>query len=841
MKRRPTATAPLSLAALTEQGRRLMARGAWREAAEVYKKLLKQDPTGGWEPHLSSAYEHRAAEMAGKSQHKEALVLLDNADRLWTTPRYTPLRLTCLVAVGRAPQAVAYYLQAESTLQATAPALFPILQASMAVLLLTTPEAASALPGDSPWHHALTVARQALTAFCQPDQPDLESHLRNISIRSPFKPLRTILKALMVVRTEPEKAQSWVAAIPDTSPWSGLARLVGLCSMPVPELLHRADAFSPQAVAMAVAWHGIDPKHWQMARTLLTAPPQRALPLLLDPNLSERVPIPLLRRAAFLLTVAEPAMLAPFERRFAPLESLEKKRWQALVETRSPHTSVSHKIRSWQNYLRALSTTPETPDHPIRIALVHRLLAHLIGESDADDPKISMHLEESLIHDPENRASHAALLSCHQEEMNDKAYRQVLDRALHHFPDDGIFLYDAVRLALRNQTFKKAARLAKRLLTQDPLHAEVRRDLVGACLAQARKQVKTGRLDLATKELAEAATWERPDDRDGKVLINQAFLSWLANETATGNALLEAGKQEAGGGVPAALRATMEGVCMDLPARLLTPLKTTLTATARSTPTREAILSLVRVAHDYVKERELRQLLANLSKFWIQASSLFSIDEHRAICHLLAEVGVYAVLAHYATQGEKKWRGHKNHYIFSYYQLLAKYKGPQPDISERDYDRLEHLLTEAEKNGERELVSALIDWLEEREDEDAWEDEWEDEAFMPPFMSGGEPSQEEVKGMLGAMLTMSAQMFIEESRRPPSRSEVKAFLLALLEDAPIPMIGIASLKGEIAPLIEQVLDTLFPHAPGRTQPNTPAKKRGRGYGPNRQLTLDFDD
>ncbi|MBF0399216.1 MAG: hypothetical protein HQL90_00440 [Magnetococcales bacterium] len=835
MKRRTATPAVVPVITLTEQGNRCMQSGQWREAVETYKQLLKQDPTGGWEPLLSEAYEKRAGELAGKAMFKEAIILLDNSDRLWSTPRCTLLRLNCLVALGRYAQAVAFFLQAEACLQNAYPSQFPVLQEYVAALLLMEADVASSVvPTDSPWHRQLMMARQALAAFCHPAQTDLEHHLRNIAVRSPFKPLRLILKALTVAREQPDKAREWMAAIPSASPWSMLADLVPLCAMDVTELLRRADTLSQHAVAVVVAWRGIDPEQWRAVRNLLSAPPARVLSALLNHTWS--IPELSLRRTAFLLLVEDSGSLPLFERRFGPLDELEKRRLTALSKGHTSHR-VADAVRCWQLFLNQLKSTPELPDHAMRVAVTHRFLAVLIGQMDDEDPRGLFHLEQSLIYDPGDRDSHRALLVFHKELADGKEHRRVLERALRQFPDDAEFLYESVQEALQNRAFKKASRMAKRLLTLDPLHAGVRREFIGACLAQARKQVKGGRIDLATKELSEAATWERADERDGVVRINQALLACLTERTVEANSLLEEGKQEAGGGVAACLRVVMEAVRMGLSAQQLTPFTDSLTVSARATPTRESLLTLVRVARDYVGERGLQQLLANLSGFWMRAASLdYTNEEQRTICHFLAKTGVYNILTRYAARGEKKWR---DQYVFVYYRLLAKYEGHSSDLAPQDWERLRTLLAQAEAHQDHELVADLEDWLNEEDGFDFDEDEFPD--FMPPFIPRpGRVTGEERGQMLVQMLTGLARMLMETQPRPLSRDEVRELLQHFLEGAPFPREDKKTLATQGGAIMEQVLDNLFSSSTGRATGRSSTRKRGRGGG-HQQLEFDFGE
>lgn len=834
MKRRPSPSAASSGVKpetdLAGQVRRLMSGGRWREAVETCKQLIKQDPTGGWESSLAWSYEGRAGELAGKGMFKEAIILLDNAERLVAKIDTLPLRLNCLVAIGRIEQAVLLYLREEERLMASMPDLFPVTQEYVAVLLLTKPVLEASLPVESPWRSQLTAARQALFAVSSP-HAELERLLSRISLRSPFKPLRLILKALVLVRDQPDKALQLVSIVPDTSPWSALRRLVSLCAMDWEVLLRRIGEFGNQELEVVCTWRGISSESWRRVRELLAAPASRLLSALLDPAARWPVPEQQIRRLAWLSLVEAPGSLPQFERRFGVLDPAEKSRLSALSRERiRPHEGIS----AWNGYLRQLMTLPESSDRNLRVAMTHRYLAALIGRQDDEDPTIESHLEQSLVFDPGHRKSHQALIAWHQGREDDQAGRRVLDRALRSFPGDADFLHEAVRQSLKNQTFKKASRLAKRLLAIDPLHAGIRQELVGACLAQARKQVRSGRNDLAEKELAEAASWQRPEDRDGLVSINQAFLAWLSQRQVEGDLLLEQGVSEAGGGVAACLQAQLEGGRMGLPSRWLARLMaTTQTAGASLPVTREAVLALARVGRDYGNEESLGKLLANLSGFWMKASRLdFSPEEMRFCCQVLAQARVYAVLDHYAALGEKRWQEHA---VFVYYRLLAKYRGPKENLSRIDRHRLEKVLKQAREQSDRELEGALEDWL--------WDEDPFDGDFLP-MVSGlpGDPRQ-----VLVAMLTALAGEFLEAHRHQASRAMAKGFLQDIINTNQFPS-EFKRMMGKREELIEEVLDHLFPlenRQPTPTRGSRPAGNRPQPTpdpaGRCRQLQFDWED
>lgn len=836
MKRRivqPTSTPSLqnrSTADLIVQARQWVENGRWREAINVYKQLIKQDPGGGWTTPLAKAYEKRAEELAGKGMFKESLILLDNAQRLTNRPSSLSLRLTCLLAAGRPEQVVAFFVREETGLQAARPEIHAPLQEYVAVALLTTPELKRELPADSHWHGHLEAARHALNALAA-SSAELEPLLGRISLKSPFKPLRLILKALSSVHEQQDRAMQLVAAIPVTSPWAALSRLVSWCVMDWESLLRRLPELSPLEMESVCAWRGIQPTTWRRARELLTASPDKLLVPLTDPAQRWPVPDPALRRLAWLSLVMAPAGVTRFEHRFGPLDESEKLRLSALARN---HAHPRERLSAWQRYLRGLKSLPESAERNRRMAMTYRFLAGLTAQEDEEDPSVADLLEQSIELDPGLRTTHLALLVWHRRNEDDKCCRQVLDRALDHFPNDADFLYEAVRMSLKNQTFKKASRLAKRLLSIDPLHAGVRQDLIGACLAQARKQVRGGRTDLAEKELAEAVNWQKPEDRNGLITLNQAFLAWLTQRQEEGNALLEQGIGEAGGGVSACLRAHLEGMRMGLPSQWLTRLLSTTQKSAATAPiSRETILAVVRVAHEYLEEERLGKLLMDLSGLLTKGCNLnYSVEEMRSICLLLAKTRMFAMLDRYATRAGKSWR---DQVVFVYYRLLAKYRGPKAEISSADRRQLERALDQAEEQNDRELVTALNDWL--------FEDDPYDDDEMCDF--GGMPDLPRLpkqavgpKEMLTMMLLAVASEFMLEHDNQATRAMARQQLLDFMK-AQRPPADVLHVLTEPGGVLDEVLNQIFSPTNGVPFGSCSGNRR-RAPTSRRQLVLDLD-
>ena len=834
MRRKKRSSQPpvsVSIPQLTEQGKHQLERKRWRDAIRIYKLLLKRDPEGGWGAQLSQAYLGRAQELMATGMIKETLIILDNADRLTSTPHSLPLRLTCLVALNSAAKAVTLYMGKEAYIAENHADVLPWLREYMAGLLLAQPNLEPLLAEDSPWRSQLQVAREALTTYCRSPGAEVEPLLGRISLRSPFRPLRLILKAMLLVREQPDKAQKLISTIASTSPWAGMAQFVTLCAINGEKLLQQADELPPKTLRMALDWHGVNLKAWQHIQTIRNASANRQLTLLLDPKVTGSISEPLLQRAAFLLLVQSPRLQAAYEKRFGILSTAEKSRLNALVlMEKDPYSST----RIWRTYLGHLKKQPKDTNRDLRIALTCQYIAALILSEDrggAEKSAINL-LEESLTYDMENRKTHQALVAWSKSQNNAKVKRQILERAQKQFPEDADFLHEAVLQALANKTFKKASRLAKRLLVIDPLHGGIRRELIGACLSQARKQVQTKRFDLASKELAEAATWERSDEKEGIVTINQAFLCWLDPQQteAQGAALLATGMEEAGGDLSARLRAVMEGVRLSLPAELLTPLEQELITYGNQPITNKGVLAVVRVADEYASEKALPAQITSLSKTWKKAKTLtFSHEEWRTICRLFVKTKAYSLLNQYARFGEKKWRKQP---VFAYYRLVAKYRDQDRDLSEDDFDLLDDLLDQARQLKDHLLTKAIEEWLSS-------EDEFDD--FLDPFSSNfGMESNLPEQEMVVMMGVFATKMYLQTEQLPFNPEEARKFLLDFVARAPA---DIKPLIPDRQAYIREVLDHLFPSSNKK-----PPSKPGSGKGNQRhdydldsdQYMFDFD-
>jgi hypothetical protein len=114
--------------------------------------------------------------------------------------------------------------------------------------------------------------------------------------------------------------------------------------------------------------------------------------------------------------------------------------------------------------------------------------------------------------------------------------------------------------------------------------------------------MRQGRADLAARELDEAARVERRDSPDGALKIARGFVTIRAGETENGWSQVRDGVLMLGKGVPAWLRAVVEGRAMGLTEKELQRAAKELTTAMSAAPTVGDIIAALAV----LNRREVR-------------------------------------------------------------------------------------------------------------------------------------------------------------------------------------------------------------------------------------------
>lgn len=118
-RRGPAPSAPIG--ALAARAADALRQERFKEAVELFKLAIRQDPRSEWKELLADAYRGRARALAGKRMFKEAAMVLENTFAPDGTVRDPLLYLRCLIREGQHQKAAAHavqYIGSESALPA---------------------------------------------------------------------------------------------------------------------------------------------------------------------------------------------------------------------------------------------------------------------------------------------------------------------------------------------------------------------------------------------------------------------------------------------------------------------------------------------------------------------------------------------------------------------------------------------------------------------------------------------------------------------------------------------------------------------------------------------------
>lgn len=671
----PATSAPADV--LAARGAEALAQEKFKEAVELFKQLVRQDPRPEWKDSLADAYCGRARAMAAKSMFKEAAMVLENTIAPDGTVRDSRLYLTCLLRDGQQSKAAAYALRCLGSDAAPAPDR-AALEDMAAALLLAVPELPALPQGasseSSRWRDLAAAARDALAAWIDGASAEaIEPHLNRISLRSAFRPIRLLLKGLTSLPVDEERVRQLLATIPPTSAFYPFRQAVEAAVFQAAALDAAGwERLTPAQQAFVAETRGLPAETAQfLARSAEAA---QAGPGALFNFLTRQPGLPQaeVRSACLNLLPQIPDRLPQFERQFGPLREPERLRVKALAaEARGDWAAAAW---SWQDVATALAGSPADRLARLSQAVVYRHLAHLAqvheeveGENPFENPVIS-YLERSYAADPDHIPAILELIGLYRAESRTKDWHRLADEAVQRFPEDSQILLQATESAAARKAYKKAAGFARRLLQINPINPGIRRQMIELQVAQARKQMRAKHPDLAAKELAAAAEWERPDAPSGQLRIARGLVGLQTGPREQAEAWVREGVALAGGGVAGWFRARLEGELMKLPGADLAWLRKELDAACATPPAKEAVMAIVAtLGQPEAREnkRTVTDLLAGV-RVWLEQGA--ALDWPEAEFHTLGEAfarfDAFQLLSDYARAASRRdptnptWRFH---------------------------------------------------------------------------------------------------------------------------------------------------------------------------------------
>jgi tetratricopeptide (TPR) repeat protein len=676
--------------------------GDFKQAIELFKRLVKQDARPEWRDALVDAYAGRARILAAKGMFEEAETALSKAAGPDGTVPDPLLYVQCLVKRGQLSKAAGLavkYIGNDKVPASAAPRL-----AELAAALWLAAPVPLAPPADpkseaGKWVEHAVAAQQSLAAWIEGKPPqEIDQLLSRIPLRSAFRALRLILKSLLTAVDDPARARQLLDGIPPESAFASfrLAIEAALPGAPAEPAAMPALPSKAQQV-FAVEIKGLPGTASQSLVQLAKA--ERSGPAALLSFLASEagtLPADDVRRACLNLLPQAPHRLRQFESTFGPLPEFDRNRVLALAAEAGNDWERAEQC--WtvaaQRIQPAAGTEMGLPEAGLAEAglaagVIYRHLARLAhehpeieGEGTSEFPEIE-YLALSLRADPDHLPAVLQLIGLYRTHGQDRDWHRLADDAAQRFPEESAVLLQAVDSAIARKAYKKAVGFARKLLTLDPINQAARQRMIELHISHARKQIRSKRTDLAWKELGEAAEWERPGAPSFLLHINQGLVGLELGQKPDAEARLRQGVELAGGGVAGWFRASLEHALMNAGKAGDALLREELTrAQQASAPTKEAIQSIVS-AMSGKEARESKKAAAGLIfqiRGWLLKGSglVWTAAEFHPVAEMFGRVNAYDVLGDYAKAAGKR---DPEDDTWIYYELVARRKGDPARLS----------------------------------------------------------------------------------------------------------------------------------------------------------------
>ena len=696
---------------LEQKAQSALASGRHKDASVIYKALLKEERRDVWLAGLASAYAARASELAGKGMFKEALVIWEQRAASCETPRLTTNYIFWSLQAGNVDAALKLYTDSQhagDTLLDRA-----LIAEYFAAFALTGEiRILELLPADDPVVRDHAVADALLMAFCNSDATALETSLKAIPYRSPYRDFRQIIKAWQLGEHTPGDLPAAVKRISRHSPFSGLANTLLELYSPErePGTAVRQEGMTSTLKAAVSGWSSKQLEFLKAAESLGPSPNAKALFNLLV-RFNQIFEEPVARAAALKLLIHYPQGKHGFNKHFGKLSPFEDAWFDAQISDLEgdPYLSDS----AWREVLEELEKLREPGVDRLREALVLRRLADQWLKYEREiypQPMVVSDLSNSLALDPDDVATHVKLIDLQRKSDDLKGARASVKEALERFPDNTHILIEAVQTAIAGNAFKKAASIAQQILKLDPINVKVQGILLDAHLAHGRKQIKTKKFDLARKELLEAASWARNPETEGRVKLISGLLEISASETVYGQGLLKEGVELSGGGLVGQYQLLVEAHKLGLQRQNW--LKIAALPKVNKYASRDHVMALIRaVGNTHGLEDDdiygmLLQFDAALGK---SVKDAYTLHEMELVCDTLQRYGLMRLLEKFARQAIEQWPEHS---VFVFHALYAKANGSVFRLSERDCERLDDAFDDARINGDSRTVHRIIEFME---------------------------------------------------------------------------------------------------------------------------------
>jgi len=758
--------------------RRFLENGRFREAIESYKSLLSGERRPEWVEGLAEAYAGHAGNLAEKGMVEEALVVWQNRSRICGKPVADGPWFEWVLRKKNGGRELVEQIGRMGRFSETDPGAAKNLAWP---LFFLSDDLFSAIRSPDPQIESCRLAREAWRHYGRGERERAEELAGKIPFRSPYAPVRLLLKALVHVPHSPGEAEGVLSRIPST-PLDPVVEAARIAILPRHRQLSALSGASGDAVRhLALDLLGYSREKADFVLALLR-PENRSPGALYQIVLRFRFlfpPASLTILVSRLLIHLGGSGLSEITRVLA--DQPEWIRQMTLARFFEEQGEARKAEDAWVSAATSLdrdsgATAAKEVGAIYRYLGLGMVLAKSGGPIPPLDEKRANWLKKSLNYEPFHRETLLRLVGWALKNGKKKDADALLREGLAAHPDDPELLRLRIRELLDRKDPEELSRTADRLFRSDPQNTESRKMALTGWHAAFRAHIGKGRFEKA-----------------GKILDRARGVGGASYDLAERTQELLLGILE-GKGHPGALESFLDDGKNRLAAHLSFDLEIRSAGLDRGAIFRKAKAS--RVAPDlsprdlldfspragdflllYDREAILEALSGVAPKAKKASVSGLSPAEAASVCEAFLGLGDGETAHSLARAALKNHRGAPR-LVFA--EIRASLLRSGETISPDQIRKLSMACDKAEKVGDQECVRKIEEWLDEQEallgedfldDEDDEEDLEAEDGIAALFGEGLEESlaPEVVERMVDAMLEeMNPEdVFGRGNSRPP--------------------------------------------------------------------------
>lgn len=757
-----------------------LTKGKYKEATNIYKKLLKIEQRQEWKEGLAQAYLLRAKNLADKGMYKEAVVLWENRASLCNDKELFEQYIHWLVEAGYHGRAFSLLTEANlppETLQ-------QLLTKFGIFLFEADSELMDIIPQDTPLLRHYTIIQQALTAYYQNNKSLCEEYINQIPFRSPYRDFCLIVKALLIINSEPASANKLLLRIATNSPYAKFAQLVKLVIEPYNiELLTKfmkLNLAEQGFINCLKGWNSQQFKIINACKKVTDNPIKTIIEILLKNK--QVFGKQYVQRTCLAILPNYPNGIKLYEKAFT-LSEFEKNRIIAL-NYEQQHRLLTAK-KHWQICIDMLIQNRK--QNSLKIALIFRHQVEILKQHGEflDKEYIPELLIESLNFDPDNKECLLDLIKWYKKNNQLKDYYKWVEIAVKQLPQDNDILFIAMDASTDRKSFKKALKYAITLLKTDPSNIKAQNIASASHIAHAHKLIKTGKYIQADKELQEAAKFEKTVT--GIVQINQGLLKLqeqgfiksirlteksevkslksisskqiLTEQYSQPIKLLQEGVQLVGGGILGLFQLIVTSKKQSIDYTKVYPLIIEFKS-LKKLPTKNKVLELINLINFYTKEKFLYDVIEQIKEHMLNIIKIkLDKDDMLSLCQCIKMIEHHEILEKFATHALKRW---KQQPAFIFYQIYGIAKGTAWHLSELQLDKLQKAADNAKKQGDEHTEIMIAKFVEE-----IYEDIFPKNTFFDNLLD-----DEKLEAVLEKIATDMDEIEQEDNIQPQDMQEI---------------------------------------------------------------------